>query len=105
LFASNVFVRPLFRSDPEERKRKFIATLAVVVASLDDNADLPSLAEQLALQLAELGVDVQHHTLVGEALLWSLEQGLGPQGTPHVAASWRKAYRVLTERMGAAADG
>jgi nitric oxide dioxygenase len=104
LFASDVFVRPLFRSDPEERKRKFITTLALIVAALDDNADLPSLAERLAMQQAELGVNSEHHALIADALLWSLEQGLGAQWTPCVAASWRKAYRLLTGRADATTD-
>jgi hemoglobin-like flavoprotein len=105
LFASDVFVRPLFRSDMEEQKRKFISTLAVVVASLDDRADLESLAERLALQHVEFGVRAEHYPVVGDALLWSLEQGLGAHWTPSVAASWRKAYDLLSNHMIAAAYG
>ena len=36
-------VRPLFRNDIDEQKRKFIATLAVIVGSLDNSSKLISL--------------------------------------------------------------
>jgi nitric oxide dioxygenase len=105
LFASAVFVRPLFGTEAEEQTRKFISTLANIVASLDSRADLDAAAERLAQQHVELGVSEEHHAIVGEALLWSLEQSLGPHWTPSVEASWRKAYRLLSERMAAAALG
>jgi nitric oxide dioxygenase len=99
LFASAVFVRPLFGTDVEEQKRKFISTLANIVASLDSRADLDAAAERLAQQHAEFGVGEEHYAVVGEALFWSLEQELGARWTPGVAACWRKAYRRLSERM------
>ncbi len=43
-------VRPLFRHDIDEQKRKFIATLAVIVGSLDDRSKLIALTDGLARQ-------------------------------------------------------
>jgi|SRR5262245_16435336 len=103
LFASAVFVRPLFGTEAEEQTRKFMSMLANIVASLDSRADLDAAAERLAQQLAEFGVREEHHAVVGEALLFSLEQGLGPRWTAGAETSWRKAYRLLSERMVAAA--
>ena len=37
--------------------------------------------------------------MVGEALLWSLERGLGDKWTPVVAASWIKAYGMISTFM------
>ena len=105
LFAIDIFLRPLLRTDSEEQKRKFISTLANIVASLDNRADLDAAAERLAQQHVEFGVDAEHHAVVGEALLWSLEHALGAQWTPSVAASWSKAYRLLSQRMTALAEG
>ena len=99
LFASAVFVRPLFGIDLEEQKRKFISTLANIVASLDSRADLDAAAERLAQQHADFGVSEEHHAVLGEALFWSLEQELGPRWTPGVSAGWRKAYHRLSARM------
>jgi nitric oxide dioxygenase len=37
--------------------------------------------------------------VVGQALLWTLEQGLGPSWTPEVAVAWIGAYTTLSEFM------
>ena len=92
-------VRPLFRRDIDEQKRKFIATLAVIVGSLDDSSKLVSLTDNLARQHGEFGVQPAYYPIVGEALLWSLERGLGDNWTPGVAASWSKAYGVISTFM------
>ena len=36
---------------------------------------------------------------VGEALLWTLERGLGEHWTPDIAAAWTAAYTVLSDLM------
>jgi nitric oxide dioxygenase len=92
-------VRPLFRGDMDEQKRKFMATLAVIVGSLDDSSRLVPLTDTLARQHGDYGVSPSHYEQVGEALLWSLEQGLGPDWNPSVAAAWRKAYGLVSGFM------
>lgn len=92
-------VRPLFRHDIDEQKRKFIATLAVIVGSLDNTNKLVALTDHLARQHGDFGVRPAHYAIVGEALLWSLERGLGEAWTPGVAASWNKAYGIISTFM------
>ena len=92
-------VRPLFRRDIDEQKRKFISTLAVIVGSLDNTTKLVALTDHLARQHGTFGVRPAHYAIVGEALLWSLERGLGDAWTPSVAASWSKAYGVISAFM------
>jgi hemoglobin-like flavoprotein len=92
-------VRPLFRRDIDEQKRKFISTLAVIVANLDDTGKLTTLTDNLARQHSNFGVRPAYYPVVGEALLWSLERGLGKDWTPGVAASWSKAYGVISTFM------
>ena len=36
---------------------------------------------------------------MGGALLWTLEQGLGPDFTPDVKAAWTTVYTVLATTM------
>ena len=45
------------------------------------------------------GVTEAHYRVVGEALLWTLERGLGPDFTPEVRAAWAKVYGVLAAAM------
>ena len=92
-------VRPLFRRGMDEQKSKFMSTLAVIVGSLDDNSKLITLTESLARQHDSYGILPAHYELVGEALLWSLERGLGEDWTPGVTASWSKAYGIVSNFM------
>src|ERR1700761_6744556 len=71
-------VKPLFRGDMKEQGRKLMATLTVVVNGLSNlDAILPA-ASALARRHVAYGVKPGHYAPVGEALLWTLERGLGP---------------------------
>lgn len=95
--------RGLFRGDMAHLKHKFIATLAVVVGSLDNMTGLLSVVGKLAKDHVHYGVLETHYEPVGEALFWSLGQGLGPHWTPDVEDAWRKVYAFLSARMISAA--
>jgi nitric oxide dioxygenase len=99
LFEIAPHVRPLFRGDMTEQKRKFMATLAVIVGSLDDMSDLLPRAATLAQQHVLYGVEESHYPLIGEALLWTLEHELGPDWTPAAASAWRRTYETLSGYM------
>lgn len=103
LFETAPEVRPLFRGNLSEQKQKFLGTLAVIVGSLENAAVLMPAAETLARQHVEYGVAPDHYPVVGEALLWSMAQCLGPHWTPEIAAAWTKAYGAVTGHMIASA--
>jgi hemoglobin-like flavoprotein len=99
LFEIAPSVKPLFKGDMAEQGRKLMGTLAYVVNGL---ADLPAIlpaASALAKRHVNYGARPEHYVPVGEALLWTLEQGLGPKWTPEVAAAWTKAYKTLSGYM------
>src|ERR1700722_7718955 len=96
LFEIAPSVKPLFRGDIKEQGRKLMATLAVVVNGLGNlDAILPA-ASAFAKRHVDYGVKAAHYAPVGEALLWTLERGLGAQWTPELAAAWGAAYGVLS---------
>jgi hemoglobin-like flavoprotein len=103
LFETLPETRPLFRGDMAQLKHKFIATLAVIVGSLDNMTGLLSVIGKLAKDHVHYGVDASHYEPVGRALFWSMEQGLGAHWAPDVEASWQKVYAFLSEQMISAA--
>lgn len=98
-------VRPLFRRDIHAQGAMLMATLAGVVDHLDRlDRVLPS-AEALARRHVGYGVRAEHYDVVGTALLWTLEQGLGARFTAEVRAAWAAAYGALAGAMKRAAYG
>jgi nitric oxide dioxygenase len=96
-------VRPMFKDNIDEQGRKLMATLALVVNGLNNLGEIVPIAEKLAVRHVDYGVKAEHYPVVGEALLWTLEQGLGEDFTPPVKAAWMQAYTVLSGAMIAAA--
>jgi hemoglobin-like flavoprotein len=105
LFETDPALKPLFHGDMKEQGRKLMATLAVVINSLDNLGAVLPAASALAKRHVAYGVKPAHYTPVGEALLWTLQQGLGASWTAELAAAWAAAYGVLSEYMIAEAYG
>ncbi|MGM4923674.1 globin family protein [Tardiphaga sp. 804_B3_N1_9] len=92
-------VKPMFRGDLKEQGRKLMATLGVVVTGLTRLETVLPAASALAKQHVAYGVKAEHYPIVGGALLWTLEKGLGDAWTPELAAAWTAAYGTLSGYM------
>jgi len=99
LFEVAPAVRSLFHGDMAEQRQRLMATLAVVVNGLSNLASVLPAASALAKRHVGYGVKPEHYSVVGEALLWTLARGLGPQWTSEVAAAWTTAYATLSGYM------
>jgi nitric oxide dioxygenase len=92
-------VRAMFPDDMSEQRKKLMATLAIVVQGLNNLDTILPAASALAKRHVSYGAEAAHYPVVGQALLWTLEQGLGPPWTPEVAAAWTGAFTTLSEFM------
>jgi hemoglobin-like flavoprotein len=99
LFEVAPSVKAMFPSDLTEQRRKLMATLAVVVNGLSNLESVLPAASALALRHVAYGAKPEHYPVVGGALLWTLEKGLGGAWTPEVAAAWTAAYTTLSGYM------
>ncbi|HEY3677752.1 MAG TPA: globin family protein [Bradyrhizobium sp.] len=98
-------VKSLFPADMTEQRKKLMATLAVVVGGLGNLDSILPAASALATRHVSYGARPEHYPVVGGALLWTLEKGLGADWTPEVAAAWTAAYGTLSGFMIAEAYG
>src|SRR5258705_1146512 len=92
-------VKAMFPADMTEQRKKLMATLAVVVNGLGNLQSVLPAASALATRHVAYGVKAEHYPVVGAALLWTLEKGLGEAWTPEVAAAWTTAYGTLSGFM------
>ena len=106
LFELDPALRALFRGDMSEQGKKLMTMIGMAVGGLDRLDQLVPAVRQLGLRHAGYQVREAHYEIVGEALLWTLERGLGPDFTLETKAAWAKVYGVLAETMKAGArDG
>jgi hemoglobin-like flavoprotein len=111
LFELKPSYQQLFKNDLVAQKRKLVAMLAFIVKSLDwpDSAWRDNVAEEDDLFLVVLALGRRHselynvpdaaYAVVGEALLWTLDYGLGKEFTAPVRAAWTKVYGLISTAM------
>ena len=104
LFELDPSLRRLFGStDLAEQGKKLMQTLSVAVASLDRLDALIPAVEALGRRHVGYGVRDDHYATVAQALLWTLEQGLGPAFTAEAREAWTAVYLTLAGVMQRAA--
>ena len=99
LFALDPAVRPLFKGDMQSQGKKLMQALGFIVNSLPRLDERVPVAQEMARRHVEYGVEATHYDTVGAALLWTLEQGLGPVFTNDTRAAWAEAYGTLSQVM------
>lgn len=102
LFETAPEVRSMFPPDMKEQKTKLMAMLGTAVSNLHKLEEILPAVKALGERHKGYGVTTAHYAPVGAALLWTLEQGLGPDFTPEVKAAWTKTYETLAGVMTAA---
>ena len=99
LFATHPELRGLFADDIAPQAKKLMQMLALVVNGLDRLEPLLPAIDALARKHVSYGVKCEDYAVVGETLLWTLEQGLGAAFTEDVTLAWSAAYSALSGLM------
>jgi len=104
LFEIDPSLESMFPGDMSGQRRKLMVMLTAAVKGLPRLDRLIPVLEDLGRRHAEYGVIESHYETVGEALLWTLEKGLGPEFTPDVKEAWTTVYGVLAATMKAGVE-
>jgi len=99
LFELKPELKLLFKSDLKEQGAKLMRMITVAVRHLDDLDQLVPKAEELGRRHVAYGVKEEHYAIVGTALLWTLDKGLGDAFTQEVREAWTAAYDLLATVM------
>ena len=103
LFELEPCYREMFKHNITEQGKKLMKTINIAVEALDDVAPLIPTLKQMGADHAGYGVVDRDYNVVGAALLWTLEQGLGEAFTDEVKNAWAAVYEVLADTMKAGA--
>lgn len=104
LFELESSTREMFPEDVTEQGKKLMAALATVVSGLTALETIVPTVQQLGVSHVGYGVEDWHYDVVGQALIWTLEQGLGDAFTDEVKDAWLAAYTLLAGVMIEAAN-
>ncbi|MCB0706730.1 MAG: hypothetical protein KDC34_15550 [Saprospiraceae bacterium] len=99
LFFEHPELRRMFPKQMDEQNKKLIDMLSSMVVRLDDLATLQQDLRDLATRHVGYGVLPKHYAMVGEALLWTLETGLGNDWNEATAEAWTNCYSLITDQM------
>ena len=103
LFELNPEFKSLFKSDMKEQGRKLMAMLNTAVNSLDKLETIVPAVQDMGRRHVGYGIKDEDYDTVGEALIWTLEQGLGEGFTPDVKEAWVDTYTLVATTMKTAA--
>jgi nitric oxide dioxygenase len=92
-------MRAMFPDDMFEQRRKLMTMLAGLVKGLGNLEQALPGVSALAKRHLSYGAKAEHYPVVGVALLWALEKGLGDGWTLEVADAWGTAYGTLSGYM------
>ena len=94
LFELDPSLKRLFSDDIEEQGKKLMTVLTTVVRGLKRLDQLQQTVWLLGRRHQIYGVTESHYATVAQALLWTLEQGLGSAFTEEVKQAWVTAYTI-----------
>ena len=92
-------LKHMFRNPMPEQSKKLLAMINYVISKLDKLEDILDEVAKLARRHISYGVKPDHYTIVGEALLWTLEKGLAENWNSEVKEAWINCYEILSSAM------
>ncbi|MBL7703039.1 MAG: hypothetical protein JNM14_12375 [Ferruginibacter sp.] len=99
LFADMPSLRKMYPKDMQQQYCKLIGMLNTLVSRIEQLGVLTEEMAAMAQRHEVYGVRPAHYKVVGKALLWTLEQGLGHDYTAEVEVAWTKCYQILADTM------
>lgn len=99
LFSDTPSLRQLFPKKMDDQYSKLVDMLNIIVFRLEKLDELSIEIANMARRHTVYGVRPAHYKMVGRALLWTLQQGLGKDWTPDVKEAWIECYTTLSNTM------
>ena len=91
--------RWLFDDDIRPQAKRLMAAVKTVVEGLGELESVAPMLVRLGARHVRYGVRPEHFEVVGAAVMWTLEQGLGEAFTPPVRDAWAAAWEIITDAM------
>lgn len=104
LFVKHPELRSMFAGDMADQRKKLVATVSLVVRSVDNLDAVVPILQRLGRDHVRFGVVAADYDHVGEALVAALEVHAADVWTEQAAQAWGDAYRIVADVMVSAAE-
>jgi len=99
LFNDMPALRKMFKHPMVGQYKKLTDMLSMMIGRLHAIEEVTEDIRRMAQRHVGYGVKRAHYKLVGDALLWTLEQGLGKDWNEEVKKAWQDCYDVIAGIM------
>lgn len=99
LFTDYPALKKMFPKQMKEQYIKLINMISVIVSRLDNMETITDEIAAMGLRHVEYGTRPAHYKMVGSALLWTLEKGLGSEWNEKMKDAWTNCYQLLADTM------
>ena len=99
LFAAQPELAELFRGDRARQAHALVEMLNTIIGCMDHHEHVVPLVFELGRRHCAYGVRSGHYEVFGEALLGTLQDGLGEAFGAEEREAWQAAYRFMAEIM------
>jgi hemoglobin-like flavoprotein len=103
LFELDPDLKPLFKGDMKRQGMMLMSMIATAVRGLSNTEALLPMVRNLGRRHVGYGVKDAHYATVGQALIETLEKGLGSDFNAEMREAWVAAYSLLSSVMKAGA--
>jgi hemoglobin-like flavoprotein len=99
LFELDPSLQALFTGDMKQQGEKLMNMITIAVNALNRLDEVVPAIQAMGRRHAGYQVEPEHYDTVGEALIWTLGQGLGEAFTSEVKEAWSSVYSLLATTM------
>lgn len=99
LFTVAPSVRPLFSQDLRKQGAMLMQAISLVVRNLDNPQSVLGTLHAMGRRHVAYGAEPAHYDVVGDVLLWTLQECLGESFSSADRLAWGKAYSLISSAM------
>ena len=99
LFFDHPGLRRVFPLQMDQQNKKLVDMLSYIVLNIDDFQAVKKTIEALAISHGKYGTKPEHYTMVGSALMWTLQKAIGKEWNSDLEEAWLACYSLVAQTM------
>ena len=99
LFFDHPGLRKVFPSQMNQQNKKLVDMLSYIVLKIDNFQAIKKDIQALAISHEKYGTKPEHYTMVGSALIWTLEKAIGKEWNRDLEEAWTACYSLIAQTM------